>query len=623
MKNEEFRIVSEGGSVPGAVIEKDGVTFGYYASGADQPALLLYKKGTEKVAAEIPFPQAGATGSFYAMKVKLQPAQYEYNFKEGDTVVTDPYAKKVVGRSVFGQIPEESVHSLRGGFVTKKYNWGSDAAPEIPFGEGIMYHLHVRGFTMQKDSGVRKKGTFAGLKEKISYLKDLGVNQVKLMPVNEFADMVEQKRAEIGHPVTQAEARMQAFERIREKPEYKMNYWGYGSGFYFAPKASYAASDCPDEELKDLIKAFHANGMEVILEFSFTDETNIGMIDACLNYWAQEYHVDGFSIIARDSLSAELALLPIFRTRKLICCWYPEHVVERNRKNGHMLAFSNDGFMNDCRQMLKGEEQRLGAFGYHLKKNPSGAAAINYMTNHDGFTLADLVSYNRKYNEDNGEMGRDGSDYNFSWNCGEEGPTKKRDILKIRMRQRKNAYAMMLFSQGTPMLLAGDEIGNSQNGNNNPYCHDSELTWVDWSKKRSNKELTDFVKGAIAFRKKNPVLHQKNELKGSDYLSSGFPDISFHGERAWYGDFDCAKRHVGSMYSKKYVGEKGFLYIAWNFDWVPQQFALPVLNKEEKWYKVMDTSEKESFLPQEKQEALPERKCFAVPPRTVVILEGR
>lgn len=625
MDNRDYKIVSNSSRMPGAAVEKDCVSFGYYASGDEIPALILYEKGTEKIAAKISFPEKPVSGNFYGMKVKIQPSRYEYNFCEGDQVITDPYAKKIVGRRIFGAEPEGTMHSLRGGFITKSYNWGEEKAPEIPFEEVIMYHLHVRGFTNQKDSGARKKGTFAGLKEKIPYLKTLGVNQVKLMPVNEFAEMRTVKRMELGLPATQKEAVSRALEvpEIQKKPEYKMNYWGYGEGFYFAPKASYASSDHPEEELKDMVKAFHANGIEVILEFSFTDETDISLIAACLNYWAQEYHVDGFSVIARDGLSPELAMLPLFKNKKLICSWYPDHTVNRNLEKGYQIAASNDSFMMDCRRLLKGEEQYLGAFAYQLRKNPPGVASVNYMTNHDGFTMYDLVSYDRKYNDENGELGRDGSDLNFSWNCGVEGETKKREILKLRMRQRKNAYAMMLFAQGVPMLMAGDEFGNSQDGNNNPYCHDSELTWVDWSRKRANKELFDFVCDAIAYRKKHPVLHQKKELKGSDYLSCGFPDISFHGERAWYGDFDRANRHVGCVFSGKYAGESGFIYIAWNFDWVPQQFALPVLNKTENWYRVMDTSEKISFIPEEKQEVLGEGKYFEVPPRTVVILEGR
>lgn len=623
MNHTEFKIVAEESRYPGAFVEKDGVSFGYYASEGERPILLLYEKGSSAVAAEIPFPEKPSAGNFYGMKVKMSPTQYEYNFREGDRIVTDPYARKIAGREVFGAVPKEDPHSLRGGFLARKYNWGTEKAPQIPFEKAIMYHLHVRGFTMQKNSGVRKKGTFAGLKEKIPYLKELGINQIKLMPINEFAEMAVKEVPKIGGSKEQQKSAAYAYYQKAREPEYSKNYWGYGTGFYFAPKASYAASADADIELKDLVRQLHANGIEVILEFSFTDETDMGMITACLNHWAQEYHVDGFSVIARDGLSPELARLPLFQNKKLYCNWYPEDTLQRNLKNKHLLAASNDGFLVDCRRMLKGEEQYLGAFAERLKKKIPGTAVVNYMTNHDGFTLYDLVSYDRKYNDANGEQGHDGSDYNFSWNCGAEGETKKREVLRLRMRQRKNAYAMMLFAQGVPMLLAGDEFGNSQSGNNNPYCHDSELTWIDWSRRRGSRELTNFVRAAIDYRKKHPVLHQGKELQGTDYRSSGYPDLSFHGEQAWYGGFDRAARHVGSMFNGSYAEEKGYLYIAWNFDWVPQQFALPVLAKNEKWYKVMDTAQSESFLSEEEQTPLEAAKAFEVPARTVVILEGR
>lgn len=623
MNDSDFRIIADSNRIPGAWIEKDGVHFGCYASGEDRPVLLLYCKGTEEIAAELPFPGQVLPGSLYTMKVKLPTAKYEYNFRVGDTVMTDPYARKLCGREQYARTPSESPHALRGGFV-KPYDWGEDRLPEIPYSEAVMYHLHVRGFTKQKNSGVRKKGTFAGVREKIPYLKELGVNQLKLMPVYEFAEVVPRFEKRPGAARTQSEARARALEQIREEELFKLNYWGYGDGFYFAPKASYAAGKYPEEELKDLVKALHEQEIEVILEFCFTDRADIAMIGRCLEYWAYEYHIDGFSIIARDAVTAELARLPLFRSRKLICNWLPDSVKEyQAQEEPRWLAESNDGFMNDCRRLLKGEGECLQAFGYRLRANPKGCARINYMTNHDGFTMMDLVSYDQKHNKENGEQDRDGSDYNCSWNCGAEGPTKKREILNLRMRQRKNAYAMLLLSQGTPMLLAGDEIGNSQNGNNNPYCHDSELTWVDWSRAKSNRELFEFVKAAIAYRRSHKVLHQERELTCSDYLSIGFPDLSFHGSRAWYGDFEQANRHLGCMYSGHYAKEEGFLYIAYNFHWDEQEFALPLLPKGQSWYRVMDTSKKESFIEADAQECIKDRKAFYVPARTIVILEGR
>ena len=637
MNDSGFRMIGDGNYSPGITVEKDGVCFGYYARGKEIPVLLLYKKGTEDVAARIPFPNRAAAGGFYSMKVKLSPSRYEYNFSEGDHVFTDPYAKLICGREEFGKIPELSPHSVRGGFPSMKYDWEDDQLPEIPYDEAVMYHLHLRGFTMQKNSGVRKKGTFAGMTEKIGYLKDLGINQVKLMPIYEFPEMIprhpgqetvlpDKRERTQGKQGADPDNRNESPINLNREEQYKMNYWGYGDGYYFAPKASYSAGNHPVEELKDMVKAFHRQGIEVLTEFSFSEETDICMIERCLNYWAEEYHMDGFSVIARDTVVAELARLPLFRSRKLICTWYPDSVKKYNEEKLHCeLAESNDGFMNDCRRMLKGDEQCIADFGKRLRTNPRGCSQINYMTNHDGFTMLDLVSYDWKNNLENGEQNRDGTEYNYSWNCGVEGPSKKKEITTLRLRQRKNAYAMMLFAQGTPMLLAGDEIGNSQNGNNNPYCHDSELTWVDWSrqKSRENRELREFVKNAISYRKNHKMLHQKSELLCSDYLASGFPDLSFHGEKAWFGDLEHHHRYLGCLYSGYYTGEEELIYIAYNFNWSDQEFALPLLSDGQSWHKVMDTSREKSFLEKEEQEVLEKAKYFRVSPRTIVILEGK
>ncbi len=623
MNENSFRLMPDNRMIPGAVVEKDGVHFGFYAPGVQQPWLLLYRKGTEEIVARLPFPDDDSC-CLHTMKVKLRPSQYEYNYMVEDQVITDPYAFKIAGRETYGAKPSDSPHSLRGGFTDRPYDWGDDRLPSLAYSEAVMYHLHVRGFTKQKNSGVRKKGTFAGLREKIPYLKSLGINQVRLMPVYEFEEITSVSPGQVGVPRSQDEARMRMMEQLPGEQHYKRNFWGYGPGYYFALKSSYAYGPRPEEEFKDLVKALHAEGIEIILEFQFTDQADVGLITSCLYYWAMEYHVDGFALMARDSLTPEIARLPLFRTRKLICTWYPDSVIHSGAgEESHLLADCNDGFMNDCRRMLKGDAEFLSAFGYRLRKNAPGCPGINYMTNHDGFTLMDLVSYDRKHNAENMEQDRDGTDYNYSWNCGEEGPSRKRETLRLRMRQRKNAFAMMLLSQGVPMLLAGDEFGNSQNGNNNPYCHDSELTWVDWSRSRSERELTQFVCELIAYRKSHKVFHQDEELLCSDRRASGYPDLSYHGSQAWYGDFDHANRHIGCLYSCQYAGEKGFIYVAWNFDWQEQQFALPVNLTGGGWYKVMDTSQKDSFVPEDRQERLADVKSFAVPARTVVILEGR
>ena len=621
MKENEFKTWLDDSVQPGAVVMKDGVHFGYYAAGIGQPELLLYEKGSEVIAASIPFPKQEAAGGFYHMKVKLRASTYEYNFRENGQVVTDPYARKIEGRGTFGSLPPKSAHGIRGSFLTKSFDWGEDVRPQLAYPDVVMYHLHVRGFTKQKNSGVRHKGTFAGLREKLPYLRELGINQIRLMPVYDFAELT--PRLELkGVPKTQKEAVARAAEQLPEKEAWRMNYWGYGPGFYFAPKSSYAASPDPDLELKQLIRAIHALGMELILEFPFTEDTDMLLILECLRYWVQEYHVDGFVLMARSTVCEELARLPMFRDVKLIGEWFPDGLVQKNAQMWHSrLAESNDGFMNDCRRMLRGDGEQSGAFAVRLRRNPKGCAVINYVTTHDGFTLEDLVSYDYKHNQANGEQDRDGTDYNYSWNCGVEGPTRKKEILRLRMRQKKNALAMLLFAQGVPMLLAGDEFGNTQDGNNNPYCHDSELTWLGWNQSKSTQQLHHFVQSAIAYRKVHPMLHQATELLCADRNSCGYPDLSYHSDRAWYCDFSRTTRQFGCMYAGGYAGESGFIYIAYNLYWTEQTFALPLLAEHASWYRVMDTSEPESFLLQ--PEALGKIRSFRVPPRTIMILEGR
>ncbi len=618
MKSNSFATTSpDEDRTPGAKVCGTSVHFGYFAASSRTPSLLLYKKGSrEPVVPPIPFPESARSGNFYSMRVCLPRAEeYEYNFLDGEKIVTDPYAALLAGREKDSGFPEIDPHGLRGRFLTGSYRWGNEHFPDIPWQDAVLYSLHVRGFTMDAHSGVSKKGTFAGLKGKIPYLNSLGVNQLLLMPVYEFSEIDLPDLSAAHLPLDWAET---------ELGDLKVNYWGYGPGFYFAPKASYADSDRSDLELKDLVRALHANGIEILLEFSFTGQTDIGLICRCLQYWTDEYHIDGFSILGRDDLFDELARLPLFRDRKLICRYFSDAYKKENSGNApHQIAQCNEGFMNDCRRTLKGDPGSIDAFNYRIREHPEGCAQINYITNHDGFTLTDLVSYNMKHNEENGEMGCDGTDDNLSWNCGEEGPSKKKSVQRLRMQQRKNAYAMLLLSQGTPMLLSGDEFGNSQNGNNNAWCQDNACGWLSWSRTNSAAELKDYVRSLIAYRKKHPVLHLAHEPQCQDSLALGYPDLSYHSDRAWVGENRYCTMYTGILYNGAYAGEDCFLYIAWNFYWKANLFALPILPKKYAWYRVMDTSLKKSFLPEAQKETIDTSNTFLVSPRAVVILEGR
>ncbi len=659
---------SEGtGRKPGVYIENNEISFVHKYK--EETFLLLYRKGEKQPVCEIPFPVPAILGGTSVIKIKLPAGGgYEYNFRTGDQIITDKYARQIRGREIFGKTAAEGPHDVRGMILQKKYDWKGDVLPALPYEDTVMYQLHIRGYTMQKNSGVRHKGTFRGLLEKIPYLKELGVNQLRLMPAYEFEERIRPVSQEIpgwakppmslqtGNPDVGKMAEIKAApfssygqaentaakasenisrnaETYPEKAEpseqnkeaCRVNFWGYTGGYYFAPKASYASD--PEQavsEFKDLVRTCHREKIEIIMEFFFNDEMDFETISDCLKFWAEEYHIDGFAVIARDSVMSELARLPLFADRKLIGTWFSQDTLShRCNKKEKMLAESNDGFRDDCRRLLKGDNGCLGNFSGRIRQNPADHAVVNYMTHHDGFTMMDLVSYDYKHNEDNGEMGRDGSDHNLSWNCGAEGPTKKKEILQLRLRQRKNAFAMMLLSQGTPMLLAGDEFGNSQNGNNNPYCHDSELTWVDWSQKRfeNNRELISFVKELTAFRRKHPILHMSCEPSCTDLRSCGYPDLSFHSSNAWFGAFDPVNCHIGCMYDGRYAGEDCFLYIAYNMHWTPQEFALPQLPPGMGWRRVIDTSEKESFIQDGEQTSYEREKAFKVPSRTVVVLE--
>lgn len=283
------------------------------------------------------------------------------------------------------------------------------------------------------------------------------------------------------------------------------------------------------------------------------------------------------------------------------------------------------------RKWLKGDADSLGGAIYRMRRNPDTCAVVNYIANQDGFTLQDMVSYEKRHNEANKENNQDGSVYNYSWNCGAEGPTRKKAIRTLRTQQVKNALLMVLLSQGTPLIYGGDEFGNSQQGNNNAYCQDNEIGWVDWSRARLNQSMVDFVKEAVILRKSHPVLHMSCEPRGMDYLSLGYPDISYHGDRAWFGDMEPGNRQIGIMYCEGYgtddSREDGFLYLACNLHWETQRLALPHLPDRMRWSVVMKTCEEEepqcSWIVQDEEEKTEALKYVAVPARTILVLEAR
>ncbi|MDD7023560.1 MAG: alpha-amylase family glycosyl hydrolase [Oscillospiraceae bacterium] len=573
--------------------------------------LLLFHPGEKEPCHRLEFEEQDRYGSLYAAALEQFPVEaYEYSFQIGEEEVCDPYAFWLCGREAYG---EEPVY-VRGRYPGTDYDWEEDLRPDIPYEDGILYTAHVRGLTMDPSSRVKHRGTFEGIMERIPYLKQLGINMLELMPAYEFEERMPRAVSSMAYFMSPEQ----------REHQYKLNYWGYGTGSYFAPKASYAASSDPVKEFRDMVKALHRAGIELIMEFYFPEDTYPGMILDCLKYWALTYHVDGFHLSGCSIPMGWIAKEPLLSDRKLMGADIrTEEIFGEHTPRVRRLAQYHDGGLVDMRRFLRGDENQTQSFAWRMKHNPSGCGTVNYIASHNGFTLYDMVCFEERHNEENGEDNRDGTSWNFSCNYGEEGTSRKKKRNELRRRQIKNALLMVFLSQGTPCIQAGDECKNSQNGNNNAWCLDSPVSWVNYNGGKTGAELYAFTRKLIAFRKKHPVFHQKTELLGTDYHSLGYPDISYHGENAWYPQMEGPSRQLGILYSGAYAEDTSF-FVAYNMHDKEKSFALPRLPRGQNWYRRIDTSaaEQDCFFEDEEVTALPDQKCIMVPGRTIVVLGG-
>lgn len=444
------------------------------------------------------------------------------------------------------------------------------------------------------------------------------------MPCYEFDEQI---RRESSLPVNPAIERFM-YDELSGANTNTCNYWGYTSGYYYAPKASYCATKDPVKEYKDMIKALHDNDIEILMEFYFDSKTNPYLIFDCIRYWVQEYHIDGVHLIGAGPLAYILSQDPMLRETKILTAPSYCECGHQSKVVFHNLGIYEDSFQTTMRKFLKSDENQIQDFLYQINRNTKNAAVISYITEQNGFTLMDLVSYDSKHNEANGEDNLDGTDFNYSWNCGVEGNTKRKQVVLLRKKQIKNALCFLFLNQGIPMLLSGDEMGKSKQGNNNTYCQDNELSYLKWHQILSNQDILHFVKHLISFRKEHPILHNPEELCGADYLGCGYPDVSYHSEMAWYPNIKSYSRHIGVMYYNKYADTKekneDFIYIAYNMHWEEREFALPKLPNSYKWYQIIDTNEKISFIEEsDRKPLLTEQKNLLVSGRSVVVLLGK
>lgn len=555
----------------GTTITNDRVNFAVSVPTGKMCKLLLYKSGEALPATTFELSEKEGIGEvrFLAL-ADFAYEEYEYNYQIGDAIVVDPYAKELAGKSAFGVLEKKGIHTVRSKIGAGSYDWKGDRPLQIPYSEVIAYALHIRGFTMHTSSKVKHKGTFAGVAEKIPYFKELRINQIQCMPIYEF----------------------------EECQKNQTNYWGYGSAYYFAPKASYASTGNAMCELKDMVRSCHAAGIEVVLDLPFEAGTHCFLVEMCLQYYVTEYHIDGFILNPYNAPMQSIYQNPLLKNTKIMK--------------------KEDGFQNVMRRFLKGDEGMVHNAIWALRHNTKEDGVCNYITNQTGFTLHDLVSYDSKHNELNGEHNEDGPDYNYSWNCGAEGPTRRKTVVALRKNQIKNAFFLLLIAQGTPCILAGDEFANSQKGNNNAYCQDNEISWLNWNNLKRECELFEYVKSLIALRMSHPVLHKSDALLGLDQTACGIPDVSYHGESAWQIPSEVSSRQLGILYCSEGMNDDD-CFVAYNMHWLVHSFALPSLTKRRKWYLIVKTNEGILEAPR----LLKNQKELEIDARSIVMLIGK
>lgn len=667
----------------GACVASNGVSFTINSHGATRCTLLLFKPQAPKPYARIPFPDSYRIGDTYSMLVfDIKPDEFEYAFSfdgpyepakgllfNEENVLLDPYSRAVTGQRKWGEKPEGGKDfEYRARVVKSSFDWGNIKQLEQPFEDLVIYETHVRGYTKDKSSGVSAPGTFAGLKDKIPYLKDLGINAVELMPIFEFDEM----------------------ESAREVDGVQLyNYWGYNTVSFFAPNTSYAFNEEHNhegDELKSLIKALKENGIEVILDvvFNHTAEGNEmgpcfsfkgidnnvyymltpdahyynfsgcgnvmncnhpvvrSFIIDCLRHWAIEYRVDGFrfdlaSILGRDQNGAPMANPPILESlafdpvlgkMKLIAeAWDAGGLYQVGSfPSWNRWAEWNGRYRDDMRSFLKGDDgmagnaitRITGSRDLYSPESRGHKASVNFMTCHDGFTLYDLYSYNEKHNEKNGWNNTDGDNNGHSWNCGAEGETDDPNVNGLRRRLIKNAFAALLCSRGSAMFFAGDEFCNTQFGNNNAYCQDNIISWLDWSRLEKFKEIHDFVRHMIQFRKEHPILRKMTKPS-----SCQFPEISVHNGTPFNASTDYKTKLIGIMYAGRNEEdtEDDIVFYCMNAYWEPLVMQLPVLPNGKHWH--VDTNTNAEYFDGEDFTAKTELlgvNTIRVPARTTIIL---
>jgi glycogen operon protein len=678
--------IARGKCLPlGASAQPDGVNFALLCRNGTAVTLVVYPLDGVKPIAEVELhPRRNRTGDHWHVLIAGLPAAFTYGWRvdgprghghyfDPSVVLLDPSATALSDGVRWG-ISDEPLDprfsSRRSLYLRRPYHWREDGPPLTPLEDTIIYELHVRGFTCHPTSMVAHPGTFAGVAEKIPYLRSLGVTAVELLPIHEF----DENDCPFSDP--------DSGERLR-------NFWGYNSIAFAAVKAAYAHTG-PEHgqvsEFRDLVRAFHAAGIEVYLDvvFNHTGEGDErgrtysfrgldnqlyymlspegrylnfsgcgntvncnhpvvrNLLINCLRFWVADMHVDGLrfdlaSVMGRDFLGRVLVEPPVVEmiaeesvladTKLIAEPWDAAGLYQVGHfPFGRRWSEWNGQYRDHVRRFWRGEPGMVGQLATRLcgssdlyeRSGRYPHHSVNFITCHDGFTLWDLVSYNQKHNQANGEENRDGSNENYSWNCGAEGPTSDPAILALRQRQVRNLIATLLLSQGVPMLLAGDEFLRTQGGNNNAWCQDNEVSWVDWSLAERNAGFLRFVREMIALRKRHPALRRRSYLWGSD--------IIWHGVVPNKPDFSSWSRSLALVLDGRRTGREPDrdIYMAFNAWTGVLPFRIPAGPQGRPWRRVVDTSlaSPQDIVGLDEGPRVPTGTTYRVAPFSTVVLVG-
>lgn len=583
---------------PGTMIVQGGIVFSSVFYDCKSCGLVLYHL-PDLETVRIPFTDDYRYGSLYSVRIDdLNPSEWGYRYYQEDFSFCDPYAR-------------ELIHTRKDGeplVLSRPFPYREDSLPAYgslrhrDWSRRVLYCLHVQGFTASKTAHAKAGGTFQGVAEKIPYLRRLGINGVELMPVYELRD---------GK---------------------KESYWNFGEGCYFAPKSSYAYTSTPQIEFKKMVDALHEADIEVFLQLYFPDTVTIQTQLETARFYVTHYGIDGFHLKGSAAALQTIASDPMLSDTAIFYYSFPyAQLQEKDHENPctgrpsvrHLCEYTDD-FQTLVRRFVKSDSQILREFVKEFVTVPAGHGRVHYVTNYEGFTLMDLVSYNWKHNQENGEDNRDGTDNNWSWNCGIEGPSYKKDVRQLRNRQMRNFMALNLLAQGTPLILAGDECCNSQKGNNNPYNQDNETGWVNWKETVDSRALRDYTAQLLQFRKEHAVFRRSHPFAFNDPAAIGYPDISLHGREAWKPDLSGYSHTVGILLPESYAEENpsdSFLYVAMNMHWRNQPLALPKLPSGYQWRLVMDTAMEASFP--DVPERVQDQRLVDVSERSVQILQAQ